>query len=189
MRNPSCSTKKAVGSRRQTFSISSAGEHRMARHHMSASSAHQPPAHAGRHDLPVIFDAFVSDIYLPHAKLRKRSWSVDERIARQHLSPAFGDRRLADIQRHEVEEWCTGCRKKVWPRPPATAFWRSSRPSALWRNGAGFSPSDNHHAPAFPPSKSTRNGNAISRGMKRGGSCGRWKKATAQRLSPSACFC
>lgn len=77
----------------------------MARHHPSASPAQQPPAQAGRHDVPVIFDAFVSDIYLPHAKLRKRSWDVDERIARQHLSPTFGDRRLADIQQHEVEIW------------------------------------------------------------------------------------
>ena len=77
----------------------------MARHHPSASAAHQPSAQAGRHDVPVIFDAFVSDIYLPHVKLRKRSWDVDERIARQHLSPTFGDRRLADIQQHEVEIW------------------------------------------------------------------------------------
>ena len=77
----------------------------MARHHPSASSAQQPPAQAGRHDVPAIFDAFVSDIYLPHVKLRKRSWKVDERIARQHLSPTFGGRRLADIQRHEVENW------------------------------------------------------------------------------------
>lgn len=42
----------------------------MARHHPSASAAHQPSAQAGRHDVPVIFDAFVSDIYLPHVKLR-----------------------------------------------------------------------------------------------------------------------
>ena len=80
----------------------------MARHHPSASAAHQPSAQAGRHDVPVIFDAFVSDIYLPHVKLRKRSWDVDERIARQHLSPTFGDRQLIDIQRHEVEDWLHG---------------------------------------------------------------------------------
>lgn len=50
-------------------------------------------------------DGFVSSVYLPHIRLRKRSWSVDERIARQHLSPTFGARELADIQRHEVEDW------------------------------------------------------------------------------------
>lgn len=50
-------------------------------------------------------DGFVSTVYLPHIRLRKRSWRVDERIARQHLSPTFGARELADIQRHEVEDW------------------------------------------------------------------------------------
>ena len=54
------------------------------------------------------FDGFVSSVYLPHIRLRKRSWSVDERIARQHLSPTFGARELADIQRHEVEDWLHG---------------------------------------------------------------------------------
>ncbi len=77
----------------------------MVRHHMSAFPAHQLPGQSGRHDVPVILDAFASDIYLPHVKLRKRSWKVDERIARQHLSPAFGDRRLVDIRHHEVANW------------------------------------------------------------------------------------
>ena len=49
----------------------------MARHHPSAPSAQQAPAQAGRHEAPVTFDAFVSSIYLPHVKLRKRSWRVD----------------------------------------------------------------------------------------------------------------
>ena len=53
-------------------------------------------------------DGFVSSVYLPHIRLRKRSWRVDERIARQHLSPTFGARELADIQRHEVEDWLHG---------------------------------------------------------------------------------
>lgn len=53
-------------------------------------------------------DGFVSSVYLPYTRLRKRSWRVDERIARQHLSPVFGARELADIQRHEVEDWLHG---------------------------------------------------------------------------------
>ena len=53
-------------------------------------------------------DGFVSSVYLPYIRLRKRSWRVDERIARQHLSPTFGARELADIQRHEVEDWLHG---------------------------------------------------------------------------------
>lgn len=89
----------------------------MPRRRSSVSSASSPPLPIKRNSelseyntLPL--DAFVSDIYLPHAKLRKRSWDVDERIARQHLSPAFGDRRLADIQRHEVEDWLHGLSTK-----------------------------------------------------------------------------
>lgn len=57
-------------------------------------------------------DSFVSTVYLPHIKLRKRSWDVDERIVRQHLSQAFGARKLADIQRYEVEDWMHGLSKK-----------------------------------------------------------------------------
>lgn len=53
-------------------------------------------------------DAFVSTVYLPHIRLRKRSWRVDERIARQHLSSTFGDKQLAEIRRHEVEDWLHG---------------------------------------------------------------------------------
>lgn len=51
------------------------------------------------------FDAFISEVYLPHIRLRKRSWTVDERIARQYLSPAFGNRELSSITRQEVENW------------------------------------------------------------------------------------
>ena len=51
------------------------------------------------------FDAFVSHIYLPHVKLRKRSWQVDERIARQYLSPVFGDRFFDGFSRAAVETW------------------------------------------------------------------------------------
>lgn len=49
------------------------------------------------------FDAFVSGVYLPYIRFRKRSWQVDERIARQHLSPVFGHREFARITRGEVE--------------------------------------------------------------------------------------
>ena len=49
------------------------------------------------------FDAFVSGVYLPHIRFRKRSWQVDERIVRQHLSPAFGHREFTRIDRDEVE--------------------------------------------------------------------------------------
>ncbi len=53
-------------------------------------------------------DDFVSAVYLPRMRLRKRSWNVDERIARQHISPFFGGRRFGDIKSHEVEDWLHG---------------------------------------------------------------------------------
>lgn len=72
--------------------------------HIPTMPAGRPPRAPGRH-AAVNLDAFVSEIYLPRARLRKRSWRVDERIARQHLSPVFGARELAGIQRHEIEDW------------------------------------------------------------------------------------
>lgn len=85
----------------------------MVRRRPSVSSASSPPlpvkrnsGHSERNTFNL--DAFVSAVYLPHVRLRKRSWRVDERIARQHLSPTFGARELADIQRHEVEDWLHG---------------------------------------------------------------------------------
>lgn len=53
-------------------------------------------------------DEFVSQVYLPNVKIRKRSWQIDERIARQYLSPVFGHRLLSDINRCEVEDWLNG---------------------------------------------------------------------------------
>ena len=82
----------------------------MIRHSPSIISASPSSRLRGRHSNrnAVNFDTFVSDVYLPHVQLHKRSWNVDERIARQHLSPTFGDRRLDDIERCEVEKWRHG---------------------------------------------------------------------------------
>ena len=85
----------------------------MARHYSatrSVASSSTQTGNSGRQTTPdsINLDAFVANVYLPHIKLRKRSWYVDERIARQHLSPAFGDRRLVDIHRREVETWLHG---------------------------------------------------------------------------------
>ncbi len=82
----------------------------MARHYPSTRSTASSLTQTGDSDRhatpdPVNFDAFVSSIYLPHVKLRKRSWHVDERIARRYLSSIFGGRRIAEIRRHEVEDW------------------------------------------------------------------------------------
>lgn len=52
------------------------------------------------------------DLYLPHIRLRKRSWQVDERILRQHILPTFATRQLHDISRNEVESWLTSLAAK-----------------------------------------------------------------------------
>lgn len=72
-------------------------------HRTSVSSAPAPLLCSERSAFTL--DVFVSSVYLPHARLRKLSWSVDERIARKYISPAFGGRLLTHIQRHEVESW------------------------------------------------------------------------------------
>lgn len=56
-------------------------------------------------------DSFVSQVYLPHVKARKRSWDVDERIARKHLSPIFGRCRIGEITTFDVERWLTNLRE------------------------------------------------------------------------------
>ncbi len=56
----------------------------------------------------ITLDSFVSRIYLPHIKMRKRSWQIDERISRRILSPLFGTRILAQIRRDEIENWLQG---------------------------------------------------------------------------------
>ncbi len=58
------------------------------------------------------FDSFVSTVYLPYARQHKKSWEVDERIARQHLAPTFGGFRPADISRSDVESWFRMLSKK-----------------------------------------------------------------------------
>ncbi len=82
----------------------------MARHR--SRSTKTPPKKLQRskkaEKLPVSVDTFVSEVYLPHVKHRKQSWDVDERIARQHISPSFGDRLFTDIERAEVENWMQG---------------------------------------------------------------------------------
>ena len=58
-------------------------------------------------------DALISEVYLPHVRLRKRSWTVNERIARQHLSPAFGNREPASLDRRDVELWLRSLSARV----------------------------------------------------------------------------
>lgn len=50
-------------------------------------------------------EALFSQFYLPYARIRKRSWQLDERLFRKHLSAAFGALRLNQINRQDVEDW------------------------------------------------------------------------------------
>ena len=54
---------------------------------------------------PVSCEGFARMAYLPHIRLRKRSWQVDERILRQHIMPTFAAFALSDITRSDVEGW------------------------------------------------------------------------------------
>lgn len=135
----------------------------MARHHPSASSAHQPPAQAGRHDVPITLGAFVSGIYLPHANLCKRSWDVDERITRKHLSPTFGDRRLADIQHHKVEIWLYSLSAKGLAPTTCNRILAVFKTISSLAEVRGLLPRGQSRVRESRPSKSIPSGNAISR--------------------------
>lgn len=45
--------------------------------------------------------------YLPHAKAHKRSWMRDETLYRIRIKPKFGDRRMNQLTRHELQTFLT----------------------------------------------------------------------------------
>lgn len=59
--------------------------------------------------------AFVEDIYLPHMRLRKRSWTVDARLASRFIYPTFGNREIRNIRSIEVERWLDRLTNKLAP--------------------------------------------------------------------------
>jgi site-specific recombinase XerD len=50
-------------------------------------------------------DTFMADHYFPHAKLHKRSWVRDDQLFRIRIKPKFGDSRLCDITRYQVQQF------------------------------------------------------------------------------------
>ncbi len=52
--------------------------------------------------------AFFHDHYLPFAKQRKRTWAKDEELFRLRIKAKFGDHRLNQITRHEIQAFHTG---------------------------------------------------------------------------------
>jgi len=50
-------------------------------------------------------DTFMADHYFPHAKLHKRSWVRDDQLYRIRVKPKFGERKLCDITRYQVQQF------------------------------------------------------------------------------------
>lgn len=48
---------------------------------------------------------FVGAAWLPHIRARKTSWKLDENIAKNHILPVFGSRRLDAITEADVRRW------------------------------------------------------------------------------------
>ncbi|NEX23545.1 integrase arm-type DNA-binding domain-containing protein, partial [Thiorhodococcus mannitoliphagus] len=52
-------------------------------------------------------NAFFEEHYLPFARERKKTWAKDEELFRLRLKQAFGDRRLNQISRQEIQRFHT----------------------------------------------------------------------------------
>ena len=64
------------------------------------------------------FEAFASDLYLPHAKANKRSANSDESKLRLYLIPTFGDHNLSSITTQSTQQYQN---KLLIKLAPATA--------------------------------------------------------------------
>lgn len=60
----------------------------------------------------MIFEDFVRQIYLPYAKLRKKSWKFEAGICEKHLVPAFGKKRLKHIDGRAIDAWMQSMARK-----------------------------------------------------------------------------
>lgn len=62
---------------------------------------------AGVHELQksMTLEHFALQKYLPHARNRKQSWELDQRILRLHILPRFGRYRMNRIQQSDVTAW------------------------------------------------------------------------------------
>lgn len=54
------------------------------------------------------FAQFVQRHYLPHAKVRKRSWRMEVGVLRWHILPAFGSSSLGRITKRDIGHWQEG---------------------------------------------------------------------------------
>jgi integrase len=58
------------------------------------------------------FDEFFEQHYLPYVKPRKRSWDRDEELYRLRIKKAFGQKRLNQITRHQVQTFHTALKEE-----------------------------------------------------------------------------
>lgn len=65
-----------------------------------------------RNSRSTTLERFVVEQYLPQARLKKRSWNMDERLLRMHIVPAFKGRILQAIEQFELVEWQNNLRNE-----------------------------------------------------------------------------
>lgn len=53
----------------------------------------------------ITYEAFFDEYYLPYAKNHKRSWDRDEELYRLRIGPEFGQRRLNDVSRLQIQKF------------------------------------------------------------------------------------
>ena len=71
-----------------------------------------PRAEAKARKAVPTYAEFFEQHYLPHVKLRKRSWDRDEELYRLRIKAAFGSKRLNQITRHQVQIIPFGVRRR-----------------------------------------------------------------------------
>lgn len=67
-----------------------------------------PRAEERARKLVITFDTLFTEHYLPHIKPRKRSWDRDEELYRLRIKDVFGDKRLNQITRLQIQTFHAG---------------------------------------------------------------------------------
>jgi site-specific recombinase XerD len=67
-----------------------------------------PRAEEKARKLVVTFDTFFTEHYLPYVKPRKRSWDRDEELYRLRIKAAFGNKRLNQVSRLQIQTFHSG---------------------------------------------------------------------------------
>lgn len=58
------------------------------------------------------FDTFAQTQYIPHAKIKKRSWELDQRLLRLHILPRFGRCKMDKVRHTDILAWQTEMHEK-----------------------------------------------------------------------------